>query len=265
MPYYGNVKFDSVQAALEYVQAELQKTVDQNNAIILDIEKTTASTELLKTQHDTLLAKTQYLSAEVTQLEKKRETIKREVKDHVAKTTARLEKERSDFENVRIKERNRLVTLESDLNTREQTLDQRELAQNESDKDLKGREDAIGLKIAQVATEEQQILKREAEVNAKDIELSKKALELNTRESDIANRELQIENRNTQSDQRQQQVEDIVKLAEERMAKIETIGKQQEQRDSLLNTREAKLKELDKILTAKKIQLDDRSATDATH
>src|SRR3990167_421616 len=152
--YYGNVNFASVEAALEYVQEELQKRVDQNNAILLDIEKTTAQVELLHDQEGKLSEACQALTKEVTELEKKRENIKQEVKDYAAKTTARLEKERSDFENVRIKERNRLVTLESDLNTRGQALDQRELAQNEADKAKKEREDAIGFKISQIATEE---------------------------------------------------------------------------------------------------------------
>src|SRR3990167_1740874 len=256
--YYGNVNFASVEKALEFVQEELQKRVDQNNGIILDIEKTTAQVELLHDQEAKLSEACQVLTKEVTELEKKRENIKQEVKDYAAKTTARLEKERSDFESVRIKERNRLVTLESDLNAREQAQDQRELAQNESNKELKAREDEIGLKISQIATEEQQIIKREAEVNAKDLELSQKAQNLNSRDTELSNREAQIDNRNAQSDKRQQQVEDIVKLSEERMAKIEAVDKNQAQRETSLNTREASLRELDKVLAAKKIHLDDK-------
>lgn len=265
MSYQATVRFTSIEEALKFINDGINDTIDKNNSILLDIEKTSSQIELLHNQESKLADRCQELTNEIASLEKKHETIKQEVRDHVDKTTKRLEKERSDFEDVRIKERNRLVSLEDSLNTREQSLDQREIAQMAQDSDLKEREDGIKAHVEKLSNIDQQLIKRETEANAKDIELSKKAKELSDREFDIERREIVIKQLNEQSDKRQKQVEDIVKLAEERMAKIEAISKQQEERSNMLNNREAKLKEINKALDIRKIQLDDRASTQATH
>ena len=53
--FHPNVHFGTVEKALEFVQEELQKRVDQNNTILIDIEKTGSQLELLKNQEEDYL------------------------------------------------------------------------------------------------------------------------------------------------------------------------------------------------------------------
>jgi len=263
--YQSNTGFTGIDQAVKFVKEELQKGIDKNNELVLDIEKIQEKSTLLHDQEAILNTRCQDLAGEVAQLEQKRETIKAEVKEYAEKTTTRLEKERSDFESVRIKERSRLVSWEDSLNIQKEELDQREIAQSESDKGLKEREGSVDANIERINLTDQQIAKREAEISTKTTELSNKDQELKTKEADLSNREELINNRDDQSTKHQKQVEDLVRLSEQRMAKIETVDKQQELREVSLNTKEAGLIKLGRVLDIQKIQLDDRSATQATH
>lgn len=265
MAYEPPVNFDSVEVALEFIKTELQSKIEANNLRLLEIEKVTASSDLLKAQYEALHTRAEELNTDVANLEAKRETIKQEVREHTKKTTERLEKERSDFEAVRIKRRNELITIENDLNTRSQTLDQLQASLTAQESDLKNREASLNEALSALADSNRQVMNTQVRLDKENSELMTEKHRLEALDTTLSQRESTIADSNAQSEKRQKQVEDLVILSEERMSKIETIAKNQDIREVTLNNREASLKELDKLLTAKKIQLDDRQATEATH
>jgi uncharacterized protein (DUF3084 family) len=262
--YYGTPDFTGIDAAIKYINDTLQQNINKNNDITLDIEQTGGEIELLKAQKAKLKQTSEDLLQEVSKLEAKRTQIKQEVRDHTEKTTARLEKERADFETVRIKERNRLITLEDELNKRFAELEQSEIRVQKQTQEVYHREEVVRSAGEQLATKEQDILKQSVDLDNKKTELLALKQYIKVEQQDVENAKNALETLKIQSDKRQKQVEDLVKLSEERMIKIETIDKQQSERANMLNIRESKLREFEKQLNIQKIRLDDRSSTIAS-
>ena len=259
--YYGTPDFTGIDAAIKYINDTLQQNIEKNNSITLDIEQTSGQIELLKTQEAKLKQSSEDLLQDVTRLENKRTQIKQEVKDYTEKTTARLEKERADFEAVRIKERSRLLTLEDELNKCIAELEQSEVRVQKQTQEVYHREEVARSTSEQLATKEQDILKQTVDLKKQETELLQLKQSITIKEVELSDSKKSLETLKIQSDKRQKQVEDLVKLSEERMVKIETIDKQQSERVNMLNIRESKLREFEKQLNIQKIRLDDRSST----
>lgn len=279
MNYAVPVNFDSIESALSYVKSELQLKVDQNNEMVLKAENNTAQVELLQAQEITLRDNCNELTQKIVVLEGKRETIKTELKEYTQKTTDRLDKERAEFETVRIKRRDELEKIENDLNTRQETLEQLESRLVSREKELDERQLQLEVASQGIISRESEFVKiqqdidqikvaNEEQLAAEKKELSKRSADLDQREFIVRDSEVGIEKKkkaiaveSSESEEYYKQASELVLVARSRMNKIEAVDKQLKQREERLNLREKTLQDLDKTLTTRKIQLDDRTMT----
>ncbi len=273
--YVAPVTFESVKLALEYIQGELQSKVDAHNASVLTLEQYTDKIELLENQYATLKAKSEDLLADNARIEAKLHQAKQELKDYTEKTTKRLEKERSDFEEVRVKRRTELESKEKELNDRSQGLDQRESGLTARETDIERRE-AVATDVESSFSDVQSKLEvREHEIEAKIADHTKKVAEDTTSiekmrtevEESIATQEaaLQVKQETTESSLREiegykERAAKFMLLAEEKLKSVEKVAEGQKGREERLNLRQANLIAMDKVLSTRKIQLDDREA-----
>lgn len=283
MSYEPPVNFDSIEGALDYLKTELQGRVDKNNDMVLSSEKQWAQAELLSKQESDLREKVSELTRSITALESKREDIKHELKEYAKKTTDRLDKERADFEAVRIKKREELVKVENDLDTREEQLNQLQLSLKAQESGLEERQKQLeeigqsvigqqnGFDRQQAAIDKaksdhaDQVSKDTADTAKQKQELEQEKLVLRNELANLEKKKAHLKDSEDEADTYHKQARDVLLSAESRMSKIEAIDKQQKERENRLNLREASLMELDKTLTAKKIQLEDRQATMQSH
>ena len=240
----------------------------------------TARKDLLQDQVTELSEKSLDLSKNLTNLQQKAEQAKAEVKEHSQKITSRLEKERSDFEIVRAKRRTeleeydnvlknesaRLDSVDSQLLTRTQQLNDRE-------KSLSAISDALVVKEQQLNGRERSI-EDERVNNLKDLTVRKDSLleEIRNLESkvqiiaeQIIKKQEFLVSQDKESEEYRQQAMSLTAISEDKMKRIEKVAQNQKEREEQLNLREASLRELDKELNKRKVQLDDRQATIASH
>ncbi len=279
MAYATPVNFDSIEGALEYLKTELQSKVDAHNKMEMNAEEDKARAELLAKQEADLRSKCTELSQSITSLEQKRETIRQEVREHSKKTTDRLDKERADFEAVRIKRREELVAKESELNDRADQLDKREITLKEREGVLDDRQTALqeaselisaqqnSFTNQQVAIDkaksehEAKMAQDKADLQKTNDELVEKAQFIEAQVAGLEKKRADFKNDNDEIDKARKRAQELVLMAQERMNKIERGELALKERENRLNLRGNSLKELDKALTAKRIQLEDRQAT----
>lgn len=283
MNYAAPVNFDSIAAALDFIKSELQSKVDQNNKMVLEDEKSGQKLRLLQEQIDQLNAKAQDLTAHIVKLESKRETVKQELKDYSTKITERLERERTDFEAVRMKRREELEAREKLLEDHSTELDQVELRLSSRDNSLDDREnqlkeagDALSaarkelLAQQQVFEDSKTTLLQEVALNNAEIQkeieaATQKALLLDAQQSELDKKKHTIDDKLSDTEKYRDEALNFMALAENKLKAVERAAKTQADRENQLNLRQVSLIELEKSLTKRKIQLDDREATIKSH
>lgn len=283
MNYAAPVNFDSIAAALDFIKSELQSKVDQNNKMVLEDEKSGQKLRLLQEQIDQLNAKAQDLTAHIVKLESKRETVKQELKDYSTKITERLERERADFEAVRMKRREELEAREKLLEDHSTELDQVELRLSSRDNSLDDREnqlkeagDALSaarkelLAQQQVFEDSKTTLLQEVALNNAEIQkeieaATQKALLLDAQQSELDKKKHTIDDKLSDTEKYRDEALNFMALAENKLKAVERAAKTQADRENQLNLRQVSLIELEKSLTKRKIQLDDREATIKSH
>jgi hypothetical protein len=277
--YAAPVNFDTIGSALEFIKTELQSNIDKNNARALEYSKAEKRLDLIQVQIDDMNMKAQDLIKYTSKLESKGETARQELRDHTAKVTERLEKERSEFEKVRAKYREEQDEREKKLDTWRAQLEQvelhlnaRETALNEREKQLSQSADTLteeskklsvrGVELEKYHEELRKKLKSEQSLIQQTIEdVSKREQYVKSREDDLDYKAGLIRDKDAQSEKYRDETLNMMSMAENQVRKMEGIDKRQKDREERLNLKEATLLELDKSIARRKIQLDDRAST----
>lgn len=280
MSYEQSENFDSIESAFEFITSELRNNIDNNRVAILESEKNAQKAQLLQEQIDGLTIQANGLIKNIAGLEGKQEVVKRELREHVDKVTKRLEKERADFEEVRIKRRTELEEREKLIDNREQGLDQRESKLELRETDIIEREKVLNETENSFAMTRGVLVSRERELEEEKTAHTNRVASENKiiaqskmdLEALIAAKESNISKKLTETDRTLREAEDykdnatkMMVLAENKLKSIEKIAENQKSREEQLNLKQSNLIAMEKALSTRKIQLDDREAVIKSH
>lgn len=265
MKYQPAPEQADVLALLERMTAIMTSNVERNNATLLDIDRATASLKLLKEQVDQLTADSNTLFANNEALRDKISKARTEMREYTEKTTARLERERQEFETVRIKERNKLIDTVRELDTRKAELDELAATLSEQEAALKIKEIQVNETLATFNNRTIELDDRAKAIEQADQALSEREKVCHAIELQQDRREASLKLVDEQTTVRQAEVEKIVGLASERLSRVEQVEKSQAATKEEMTRKALALDAWSKKLTKQEAQLNDRTATMATH